>query len=180
MDYICTECGAKFDYEDRKHVTETHGLDGPPYEEYDVCPFCGGVYEEAKFCKGCGEAHLEEELHEGYCFDCLKNSITYETALKYLESDDAELLLDMMCVQVYHCDTPAHYESELIGFVKDRYNRIAAESKMFAKPAEQQEFLRLVREYILDVPSIDDYADWYDRYVNNKLYSQKDGKGFEK
>ena len=38
MRYRCNVCGASFD--EPKEVIETHGLDHPPYERWEVCPFC--------------------------------------------------------------------------------------------------------------------------------------------
>ena len=50
---ICVECGAVF--EQPQHVIERHGLDTPPYEEYDACPNCGGSnLHEARRCDVCG------------------------------------------------------------------------------------------------------------------------------
>lgn len=36
--YKCNNCGETFDIPEE--LIETHGLDGPPYEHWDVCPFC--------------------------------------------------------------------------------------------------------------------------------------------
>lgn len=51
--YTCCDCGETFE-EPREYV-ETHGLDGPPYERYYGCPYCGGSYADAIRCDGCGE-----------------------------------------------------------------------------------------------------------------------------
>lgn len=37
-------------------MIERHGLDTPPYEEYDACPHCAGVnLHTARRCDLCGE-----------------------------------------------------------------------------------------------------------------------------
>jgi hypothetical protein len=51
--YVCLDCQHIF--EEGKHYVEAHGLDAPPYEEFDGCPKCGGAYVEAKKCDCCGE-----------------------------------------------------------------------------------------------------------------------------
>ena len=50
--YICLDCGWLFD--EPHHYVETHGLDDPPYEEWDGCPYCGGAYDETYKCDSCG------------------------------------------------------------------------------------------------------------------------------
>lgn len=53
--YRCGSCGHEFSEDEFDFVTETHGLDTPPYERFAVCPRCGsGDYEE----------YLEEENDE--------------------------------------------------------------------------------------------------------------------
>ena len=50
--YICLDCNKIFT--NPRHYVESHGLDTPPYEEYDGCPRCGGTYTEAYQCDECG------------------------------------------------------------------------------------------------------------------------------
>lgn len=51
--YLCIECGALFD--EPRRTIETHGLDSPPYEVWNVCPECGGAYVKTMQCDLCGE-----------------------------------------------------------------------------------------------------------------------------
>ena len=51
--YICLDCCKTFSYP--KRYVDTHGLDAPPYEEYDGCIYCGGAYTEAYKCSCCDE-----------------------------------------------------------------------------------------------------------------------------
>lgn len=69
---VCLDCGCLF--EEGKHYTETHGLDSPPYEEWNGCPSCGGTYEETFECDVCGEyitsEYAEVKDHQKICEAC--------------------------------------------------------------------------------------------------------------
>lgn len=66
MIFICNHCERVFDDEDMGVYEEPHG------EETGVCPYCGSEdIEEALRCELCGEAHLPDELHDGWCDDCI-------------------------------------------------------------------------------------------------------------
>lgn len=69
MRYQCHECDRRFEEPD--FITETHGLDTPPYEKIAVCPYCKGYFEEMHECKICGEYFTEDELTSGVCDDCI-------------------------------------------------------------------------------------------------------------
>lgn len=58
--YICLDCDGTF--REPEHYVETHGLDAPPYEEYDACPFCGGAYVKAHECDECGRWIIGEYI----------------------------------------------------------------------------------------------------------------------
>lgn len=70
--FICLDCGCVF-YEP-KHWIETHGLDSPPYEEWDGCPSCGGAYAETYKCDGCNDwlcgTYAETKNGNKYCENC--------------------------------------------------------------------------------------------------------------
>lgn len=69
---ICLDCGETFD--EPKHFIERHGLDTPPYEEFNGCPKCGGAYDDAVECDKCGDIVSSESItkFEGndLCPDC--------------------------------------------------------------------------------------------------------------
>lgn len=69
MRYQCHECDRRFEEPD--FITETHGLDSPPYEKIGVCPYCKGYYEPMYQCKICGEWFTDDELTSGVCDDCI-------------------------------------------------------------------------------------------------------------
>ena len=70
--FICLDCGCVFD--EPKHWIETHGLDSPPYEEWNGCPSCGGAYAETYKCDGCNDwlcgTYAEVENGNKYCENC--------------------------------------------------------------------------------------------------------------
>lgn len=70
--YVCVECGCVFDKP--KCYVERHGLDTPPYEQFSVCPNCGGTYVRAKQCSYCGDEITGEyvKIADGnvYCENC--------------------------------------------------------------------------------------------------------------
>ena len=78
---VCVECGHVFSQP--KRYMETHGLDTPPYELFNICPNCGGAFVRAKRCDCCGEVITGEyiKVNDGrcYCDDC---------CLKYDIADD--------------------------------------------------------------------------------------------
>jgi DNA-directed RNA polymerase subunit RPC12/RpoP len=67
--YECHNCGRRFEEPDI--ITETHGLDTPPYEKVAVCPYCHGYFEEMYQCEICGEWFTDAELTSGVCDECI-------------------------------------------------------------------------------------------------------------
>ena len=82
MEYVCLECGRLF--EDTKHYVQTHGLDTPPYEEWDGCPYCSGDYTRAHICSECGEYIIDNYIKTTsgarYCAECF---MSYELGDEY-------------------------------------------------------------------------------------------------
>ena len=72
--YICLDCGCIFE-NPRKYV-ETHGLDLPPYEEWNGCPWCGGAYAETFKCDLCNDwingQYIEIKNGYKYCEECFQ------------------------------------------------------------------------------------------------------------
>ena len=70
--FVCVECREPF--ETAKRVIERHGLDTPPYEEYEGCPHCGGwAFVEAVLCSSCGQIITEDYFmvnEEAFCEEC--------------------------------------------------------------------------------------------------------------
>ena len=70
--WICLDCGRVF--ENPRRYVDSHGLDTPPYEEWEGCPSCGGAYAEAYECDGCGEwitgEYIKTKNDERFCENC--------------------------------------------------------------------------------------------------------------
>lgn len=77
MYYKCISCGHVFESGEEDVVEDNvFWIKGARYvEKRSVCPVCGGDFEEACACKGCGEKHLEDELVNGYCQECVDLAI---------------------------------------------------------------------------------------------------------
>jgi formylmethanofuran dehydrogenase subunit E len=52
MMFLCLDCNGLF--EEAQQYREMHGLDSPPYETLDGCPYCSGAYVETIQCDVCG------------------------------------------------------------------------------------------------------------------------------
>ena len=93
----CTDCGYVFDYENAGGVRENHWLDGEYMgsETFLVCPNCGGDFEDAADCCECGETFTENELYDGWCEKCLRETINYDTFFEYCEANKDEQYLDI-------------------------------------------------------------------------------------
>lgn len=72
--FVCLECGELF--ATPEHFVETHGLDSPPYEEWNGSPCCAADYAEVHECDCCGRNITEDYIktRDGcrYCQDCFK------------------------------------------------------------------------------------------------------------
>lgn len=81
--YTCLDCGETFDVP--KKWVERHGLDTPPYEELNGCPFCGGAYAHTILCDSCKKPIIGDYVKiqtTGRCY-CDKHF-----AMRSLEDDD--------------------------------------------------------------------------------------------
>ena len=79
MMFRCESCGHLFEEGEQATWEERHGLDSPPYEKWSGCPVCRGGYEEVHQCKECGGWHTDDELYDGLCEKCLRETINYDT-----------------------------------------------------------------------------------------------------
>lgn len=95
MMYRCESCGHLFEDGEQAVWEETHGLDCGPYEKWSGCPLCRGGYEEVHQCKECGDWHTENELYDGWCEKCLRETINYDTFFEYCEANKDEQYLDI-------------------------------------------------------------------------------------
>ena len=98
MMFKCCECGHLFEDGEQAVWEERHGLDTPPYEQWSGCPLCRGGYEEVHQCQECDEWHTEDELYEGWCEKCLRETINYDTFFEYCESNKEKQYLDTFVI----------------------------------------------------------------------------------
>ena len=112
MMYRCCDCGNLFEEGEQATWEERHGLDSPPYEKFIGCPVCNGDYEEVHQCKECGSWHTDDELYDGLCEKCLRDTINYDTFFEYCEANKGENYLDtfVMCY-LLNCDEVPKYPS---------------------------------------------------------------------
>ena len=136
MMFRCCECGNLFEEGEQAVWEETHGLDSPPYEKFSGCPVCKGDYEEVHQCKKCGDWHSEDELYDGWCENCLRGTINYETFFKYCEANKDEQYLDtfVMCY-ILHCEYVPKYSSYefhelMVRVYKERVENIKRDKAM--------------------------------------------------
>ena len=69
---VCLDCNELFWFPE--HYVETHGLERPPFEEWDGCPYCGGNYTVAHVCDMCNNhidgPYIKLESGERICENC--------------------------------------------------------------------------------------------------------------
>ena len=162
----CCNCGNLFEDGEQAVWYETHGLDSPPYETWSGCPVCKGDYEEVHQCKECGDWHSEEELYDGLCESCLRNTINYDTFFEYCEANKDEQYLDIFVMSelLGGMDCPKnvswdfHYLMSKV--YKEEVDRAKASPELF-------DFLDVCKRFIMDDDGSigrENYADW----LNNR------------
>ena len=165
----CTDCGYVFDYEDAGGVRENHWLDGEymGYETFLVCPNCGGDFEDAADCCECGEAFTEDELYEGWCEKCLRETINYDTFFEYCEANKDEQYLDIFVMSELlggmDCPNNVSYEFHelMVDTYKERVEQIKRDKQMFGKT--YTEIIDACIRFIMDDDGSigrENYADW--------------------
>ena len=107
MMFRCCECGNLFEEGEQERWTEEHG------EKWDGCPLCRGGYEEVHQCKECEEWHTDDELYDGWCEKCLRETINYDTFFVYCEENKDEQYLDtfVMC-EILNCEYVPKFSSD--------------------------------------------------------------------
>lgn len=101
--YKCDHCGREFEEPDI--VTETHGLDSPPYEEIGVCPYCKGWFEEMHKCKICGEHYTDDGLTSGVCDACIYEDVTFDRCLRYGADCEESIAINGFIASVLDAET---------------------------------------------------------------------------
>ena len=165
MMYRCCECGNLFEEGEQAVWEETHGLDSPPYEKFSGCPICKGDYEEVHQCKECGDWHSEDELYDGWCEDCLRESINYDTFFEYCEANKDEQYLDIFVMSelLGGMDCPDNISSEFHRLMIEIYKRSVSDVKLFDG---RFGFLEDCVRFVMDDDGYsgrENYADWLNK-----------------
>lgn len=165
MMFKCESCGHLFEEGEQARWTEEHG------EKWDGCPLCRGGYEEAHQCKKCDERHTEDELYDGWCEKCLRETINYDTFFEYCEANKDEQYLDIFVMSelLGGMDCPKHSSFEFHQLMIDEYhhrvNLVRQYEKMFCKKAPDDFLPACIRFIMDDDGSIgrENYADWLNK-----------------
>ena len=163
--YKCTECGNLFEEGEQATWEERHGLESPPYEKWSGCPVCKGDYEEVHQCKECGDWHSEDELCEGWCEKCLRESINYDTFFEYCEANKDEQYLDIFVMSelLGGMNCPDNISYELHQLMIETYKRRVADVKLLKGKFD---FLEDCIRFIMDDDGSigrENYADWLNK-----------------
>lgn len=164
MMYKCCACGNLFEEGEQAVWYEPHGLDSPPYEKWDGCPVCRGDYEEVKPCSQCGDWHTDDELYCGWCEDCLRESIDYDSFFAYCEAHKDEQYLDIFVMsEFFGMDCPEHVSPEFHEMVLEAYRRKVSDAKLLGGKFD---FLSACIRFIMDDDGSigrENYADWLNK-----------------
>ena len=166
MMYRCVNCGNLFEEGEQAVWEEHHGLDSPPYEKWSGCPVCKGDYEEVHQCKECGDWHSDDELYDGWCENCLRETINYDTFFEYCEAHKDENYLDIfvMADLLGGMDCQDNISPEFHQLMIETYKRRVADAK-FLKC--QFDFSEDCIRFVMDDDGsigIENYAEW----LNNR------------
>ena len=171
MMYKCESCGHLFEEGEQAVWEERHGLDTPPYEQWSGCPLCRGGYEEVHQCKECGGWHTDDELYDGWCEKCLRETINYDTFFEYCEANKDEQYLDIFVMSelLGGMDCPKNvswdFHDLMVRVYKDAVENIKRGNILFGN--SYRALLDACIRFIMDDDGSigrENYADW----LNNK------------
>ena len=157
--YKCSNCGEVF--EEPNSIKEDWG------ETFSVCPYCNGDYDEVKQCDHCDEWHTEDELYDGWCEKCLRETINYDTFFEYCEANKDEQYLDIFVMSELlggmDCPNNVSYEFHelMVDTYKERVEQIKRDKAMFGKT--YAEIIDACIRFIMDDDGSigrENYADW--------------------
>ena len=171
MMFKCCECGHLFEEGEQaswyENQGECHGRIA--MEKFDGCPMCKGDYEEVHQCKECGDWHCEDELYDGLCEKCLRETINYDTFFEYCEANKDENYLDtFVMTEFFDVEMPKYssYDFHLlmIRVYNERVEGIKTDKNLFGK--SHDEFLDACIRFIMDDDGSigrENYADWLNK-----------------
>lgn len=168
MMFKCCECGYLFEDGEQavwyENQGECHGVTA--MERFSGCPLCHDDYEEVHQCKECGEWHTEDELYEGWCEKCLRETINYDTFFEYCEANKDENYLDIFVMSEFlDMDMPNHSSYDFHQLMIDAYRERVSLSKMYHE-TKACDFLSACIRFIMDDDGEigkENYADWLNK-----------------
>ena len=172
MMYRCYECGNLFEEGEQavwyENQGECHGVTA--MERFSGCPVCKGDYEEVHQCKECGDWHSEDELYDGWCESCLRETINYDTFFEYCEANKDEQYLDtfVMC-EILNCEYVPKFSSYefhdlMVQVYQERVENIKRDKAVFGKT--YAEIIDACVRFIMDDDGSigrENYADWLNK-----------------
>ena len=169
MMFRCCECGNLFEEGEQAVWHENYGAEIGG-EMFDGCPVCKGGYEEVHQCKECGDWHTEDELYDGWCEDCLRKTINYDTFFEYCESHKDEQYLDTFVMYyLLNCEYVPKYSSDefhelMVQVYKERVENIKRDKAMLGKT--YSEIIDSCIRFVMDDDGSngrENYADWLNK-----------------
>ena len=173
MMYRCVNCGHLFEEGEQavwyENQGECHGVTA--MERFSGCPVCKGDYEEVRQCKECGDWNSDDELYDGWCEKCLRESINYDKFLEYCESHKDEQYLDtfVMCY-ILNCEyVPRFSSDEFHELMIDTYKKNVAKSEEYERILRRKEvdcLLDMCIRFVMDDDGYsgrENYADWLNK-----------------
>ena len=164
--YKCIDCGHLFEEREQsvwyENQGECHGRIA--MERFDGCPVCRGDYEEVYQCKECGNWHSDDELYDGWCEKCLRETINYDTFFEYCEANRDEQYLDIFMMSDFlRMDCPDNVSPEFHLLMVETYKRKVADAKLLRG---RFDFLSHCVRFIMDDDGSigrENYADWLNK-----------------
>ena len=164
--YKCRDCEHTFKEDNMGTIEEKHYLDGDyaGSEHFSCCPMCQGDYDDADYCCECDEIFAEDELYDGWCEKCLRETINYDTFFEYCEANKDEQYLDIFVISelLGGMDCPDNVSYDFHQLMIDIYKKRVEDVKII----RILDFLdRCIRFIMDDDGSIgrDNFADWLNK-----------------
>ena len=167
--YRCENCGHLFEEGEQAVWHENYGAEIGG-EMFDGCPMCKGGYEEVHQCKECDEWHTEDELYDGWCERCLRETINYDTFFEYCEANKDEQYLDIFVMSELlggmDCPDNVSYDFHqlMIDLYKKRVDGIKKDIALFNRTFDG--FIDACIRFIMDDDGEigrENYADWLNK-----------------
>jgi len=158
--YKCVDCGHIFDEGEQLVIKDDHGMGGGFYETFSVCPVCGGGYDQTENCHVCGGEHLEEELFDGICEECLAQAIDYDNVFCYLT--ETNRLEHFMFEAYFGSPIPKSCSAKLSKTLAEWFLRQRNDDLL----RDKTDFLDICKKYILEDDGDygkQDFAEWLKR-----------------